>query len=680
VQRTSRKSLQLIGVLALIALALCGYGFFLADPGSVATAYSDFGPYFLARKQELWNSLQAGHGMPFWQDDQLSGGPAYSNPQAQYLNPLHILFWLMPAARALAPTAFLMLLAAGVSMWILGGALRLRFWPRLLAASALLFSPKYLLAVYAGWLAYVPTMALLPLLYAGILYNLRKPTPRRLALTAIAGGLCLVSGMAQLVYYSLYFIAALVLIDRKLHRIWWLVLAGALGVGVAAHQLVPFLAERTLYLRQHVTYAQFLAGHYPARSLLTLIAPRDGLEIWEDSAHFGYAALFFALLAMVRRRPWAMTFGAFLLATLLFGLDTPALRFFYEWLPGMQLFRLPARVLFIGAIFCAVLAGLGAQRLPRWVCALGILAITTQGAIGARKLFAHRQPEAIDPHPDYAPLIAGSDHRIATAGRTLLIPGWAASLNVQLISGYDPLALRTYQRYFQLLQRNLPGEPVNHGVWTDLGSVARWDLFDQLGVRFVLAPASSKAPPRLQFVQTFEKQPELAMYSGVFHRDISVWRNPGELPRARLMEAVLRVPTEDHAADALQGLDAVKAAVIESEGEPASAPLEAGEVVQIVEQHPGAFELSAHASRSRLLLIAEPWHPGWLATLDGKATKVEKADVALMGVEVPAGEHRVTLKFRPLFLWPSVLLSALSLLVCLALIMRPDPVKRPLPF
>ena len=41
------------------------------------------------------------------------------------------------------------------------------------------------------------------------------------------------------------------------------------GVGVAALQLFPFLAERSLYLRQHVTYSQFLAGHYPLSSLLT---------------------------------------------------------------------------------------------------------------------------------------------------------------------------------------------------------------------------------------------------------------------------------------------------------------------------------------------------------------------------------------------------------------------------
>ena len=46
----------------------------------------------------LWRSLQAGHGIPFWRSDRLSGNTALTNPQSLHTCPLHFLFlvrWLV---------------------------------------------------------------------------------------------------------------------------------------------------------------------------------------------------------------------------------------------------------------------------------------------------------------------------------------------------------------------------------------------------------------------------------------------------------------------------------------------------------------------------------------------------------------------------------------------------------
>jgi Bacterial membrane protein YfhO len=665
---------RLAGPATILALALAGYGFLLLHPGSVATAHSDLATFHLVRKQALFDSLRSGHGVPLWQENQLSGGPAFTDPTALYLMPLHVLFWMLPAARAMAPTIWLLLLTAGLATWVLAGELGLTFWPRLLAASAMLFSPKLLLAAYAGWLAYLPTMALLPLFFAAILRLTKEPTARHAAWAAAAGALCLVSGMTQLVYFALFFIAALVLAGRKASaRVFaWLGVAAALAFGLAAHQLVPLLAERKLFLRQELSYAQFLAGHGQARSLLTLLWPdalgaqagNVGLELWEDSAHFGFAALLLSLVALWRRRKPALLFGAFLLVTLLFGLDSPVLRAAHAWLPGLSLFRVPSRVLFLGAMFCACLAGLGLEGLPRWAGPVAVLLVAGQGVFEARRLFSRSQPEALDPHPDYAQLIAGDDHRVASAGRAALNAGWAASLHVQIISGYEPLSLRHYQRYFELLRHNGIA-PVAPSVWTDLDAVARWDLLDELGVRWVVAEASAKAPPRLQLAQTFPRQPELFFYRGLFHQDLAVYRNPGEQPRARLIGEVVQAAGEDAAVRALQHLDASRTAVVEGAFKGAGTPLLPEEKALLDRFRPGQLAISTHAVAPRLLLVSEVWHPGWRATIDGQAAPVLKADVALMGVAVPAGSHEVGLRFQPLYLWPSVLLSALSVLGCL---------------
>ncbi|HEX4384455.1 MAG TPA: hypothetical protein VH083_15945, partial [Myxococcales bacterium] len=647
---------RLLGPALLVALALAGHSFLLLRPGSVATPHSDLAPFHLVRKQALYDSLRAGHGVPLWQEDQLSGGPSFTDPQAQFFMPLDALFWVLPPARAMAPTCWLILLCAGLGIWVLAGEIGLSFWPRLGAASAMLFSPKLLLAVYAGWLAYLPTMALLPFFFAAILRLSREPRARNAAWAALAGGLCLSSGMAQLVYYALFFAAALVLArGRPPARLaGWLTAAAALGFGLAAFQLVPFLAEHRLFHRQELAYAEFLGGHGSARALLTLIWPdalgaqprTRALELWEDSAHFGYAALALAALSLWRPRQPARLFAGCLLVALLFGLDSPVLRAAHAWLPGVSLFRVPSRILFVGGIFCACLAGLGLEKLPRWCAVAAIALMAGQGAFESHRLFAHSQPEALEPHPDYAQLISGADHRVASAGRNALIVGWAASLRVRLISGYEPLSLRHYQRYFELLRRNSAalGPP---NVWTDLDGIARWDLLDQLGVRWVVAEAQARPPAHLELVRTFPAQPELFFYSGVFHRDLAVYRNPAELPPARLMGEVTAVADEDAAVAALRRLDARRTAVVEGQA-PADAPLEQGETASVESFRPGALAIVARAARERLLLVSEVWHPGWSATLDGQPASILKADVALMGVVVPAGEHRVSLRFRPL--------------------------------
>jgi Bacterial membrane protein YfhO len=48
-----------------------------------------------------------------------------------------------------------------------------------------------------------------------------------------------------------------------------------------------------------------------------------------------------------------------------------------------------------------------------------------------------------------------------------------------------------------------------------------------------------------------------------------------------------------------------------------------------------------------VLVISQYFYPGWQATVDGHAAPVEQTDAVLQGVTVPAGSHRVVLRFLP---------------------------------
>jgi uncharacterized membrane protein YfhO len=47
-----------------------------------------------------------------------------------------------------------------------------------------------------------------------------------------------------------------------------------------------------------------------------------------------------------------------------------------------------------------------------------------------------------------------------------------------------------------------------------------------------------------------------------------------------------------------------------------------------------------------LLVLSEIWHPYWSARVDGRPAEVLQVDLALRGVPVPGGRHRVELEFR----------------------------------
>ena len=672
-----------VAIAALGLLALAGYGSWLWQPGAVATPHSDLVAFHLGLKQALFDSVHAGRGLPFWRADQLGGAPAFTDPQAQFLFPLHFLFWLLPPARALGPTLFLQLLAAALCTWALGGALRLSPWPRLFMGAAALFSSKAILAAYAGWLAYLSTVALLPLLFAVVIETVERPRLVLAPLAALVGALCILSGMAQLLYYSLFFLAALTALKPGRRSLGVLSLSALLALGLSAHWLLPFLSEAPLYARGPLDYPLFLSGHGSARQLLTLLWPdalgtplRDAsVELWEDSAHFGFAALALAAVGIAQcgRRRWAATFTGLFAAALLLSFDSPLLRFLFAHLPGMDRFRIPSRLLFLAALFGLCLAGFGLERVlalctGRRAAALGLAAVllaSVEGVAQQRRYFARAEPSALLPQPAWTGAIEPGVFRTAPLLRSTIVPGWAPALGLQLASGYNPLTLSHYQRYLNLMQTGeVQPPPYDGNNWSDLERIARPDLLDALSVRYVVAPLSLhlRAP-----LSTWPAQPVFVFYQGMRTRDLGVYRNPGELPRARWVATVIAVHDEDEAARELRRADARSTAVVVGPGPRADPPPSAEEVVRLDGWRPGALAISTASARERFLLIGEVWHPGWAATVDGAPAPLLRADVALLGLMVPAGAHRVALRFTPLHWRLGLAISAASAALLLAL-------------
>lgn len=705
--RAHRIQDWLFALLLIVSLAFIGYGFLL-KPGSVPySPYSDIVSYHLAAKEVLFRSIQAGQGLPYWRADQLSGGPAFTSPNALYTYPLHGLFYLFPPAAVMGWTIWLHLVTGACVFYWVGQSLGLSRWPRLLMAVAALFNFKVLMAVYAGWLSVLPSLTFPPLLFAAFFRLVKCPTPKSALALAAVGGLCLHGGQIQLVYYSGLFLVAYALVAfghswragryQEMRRTaGWLTASGVLAIGMAAYLLVPLVAEMPLVSRGLASKEFFFSFHSLGwRHLQTFFHPEalgspldgsyPGIELWEDVAYFGLFPLLLAFLGGIlgwRRSPTRFLVVSFAVSVLI-SLDTPIVRFLYEFFPGFQTFRLPGRMLFLTACFGIALAGIGLEELLArlrgesgrpWRSVLAavamILVIAGEGIFYAYRYLDTIPQADVAPATNYGQLLALDPtlFRVAPVGPYTIPYGWAATQGLQLISGYEPYNLRHYQKYLLLMQlgRNARIEAAN---WSDFVRVARWDLFDVLNVKYILARKPQDLPPdRFETVAQYQNQPLFVLYSGLHRINVVIYRNKMSLPRIFWVTRVVSAQGEDETIAAIQRHDLRDFAVVQNaERNDEEIPDSPGDRARVIRVSDGNLEVETQNLGDRYLVISEVWHPGWRATLDGRPHSLYRTDLTLMGAWIPAGEHRLVLTFRPLH-WRVALgislISGAAFLIC----------------
>jgi hypothetical protein len=82
---------------------------------------------------------------------------------------------------------------------------------------------------------------------------------------------------------------------------------------------------------------------------------------------------------------------------------------------------------------------------------------------------------------------------------------------------------------------------------------------------------------------------------------------------------------------------------------------------------PGAIdvELDQPAPAGSALIVSENYYPGWSATADGKPATIGRADMTLIGVELPAGARKIELRFssKPYETGKTITLFALMLAI-----------------
>ena len=94
-------------------------------------------------------------------------------------------------------------------------------------------------------------------------------------------------------------------------------------------------------------------------------------------------------------------------------------------------------------------------------------------------------------------------------------------------------------------------------------------------------------------------------------------------------------------------------------------PEEANSKIEITSYQDQKILLLSESDTNRPLVITNVHYPGWRAFIDGKETKIYKADGIFQLIEVPKGSHKIDFKFRPQSFYNGLYISALAAVVTL---------------
>ncbi|QDT27089.1 Bacterial membrane protein YfhO [Gimesia panareensis] len=394
---------NLTAALALLIVAAVCFQTLLVHPtdvlvGTQNRGHNDTTNYFIASKSFQEQSFQQFHEFPYWNPYSLLGMPELGNPQSSMFYPVNWVFFFFSAATTISWVMVLHHWLAGCGAYLLARKYQLSFFSALLSGIIFLAAPYFAAKTGEGHFTAVTQIAWFPWILYG--YELlREGSRKAVPLLVIAISLAFFCGHVQELYFLLLFLSASLVVEAvlawvgrkslnesetvetsppvsggKLLKDWGM--AGLLTLGLVAIDLIPiFIFTRQAVRTGGIDLTALNDGSLSLTSLLQLLDPfvwggpekyaGPGFYYWEAVCSFGCLPLFLAILGVVSAysqrtviRLTLIGLAAFLLS---FGPNLPFYAVVHQIIPGISMFRIPGRLIWICSLAVALLAGFGSE-------------------------------------------------------------------------------------------------------------------------------------------------------------------------------------------------------------------------------------------------------------------------------------------------------------------------------
>jgi hypothetical protein len=637
---------------AFAALPFVALGVLLAPyvwpPDSAANALDVVG-YHAPQVELLARGLRQEGGPPRWNPLDFAGIPHVADPQAGLYEPAHWLLALSPSLRSFGWLIVVVSALGALGFLRLARALGCGWPAAAVGATCFALGGSVLFRLVAlGHLGMAP-VALLPWALLGIERCAEQASIHRcVVLSGVVAWMAVSMHPQLLVYTALFLTAAGLAAAYRSRRPFRTVgVLGAVGIAAAALSAVHWLPAWAL--------AGEFARAVPALADPTFLAPQvvptpavllPGSAAPEARFHLGFVASALAIVAVVRARrgPQASQLRFHLCAALgilLAGAHLSAAAF-GAW------FRHPERVWIIGIVPVSMLVTLGVQALPgaerarTFAAALAGLALAVELGLGVRPHIRTAPEASIGLWPaGLTPTGVPTDARVAEPLREITMRGMPElgryRHGIESLQGYNPIIP---WRFWVYLYYASDLDPKCFGWATGvLVRRKRQGLLDRLAVTHYLYPPQTPLGP-WRWERAVDPLPRAYLVPGY---ELAV-QDEGDPVAASL--AVLR---------RLEALDPRKTVVLHgdvrealaSAGATGGAALEPFRKVAIRTRDPDRIVMELSTARPAILVLSEPWFPGWRARDGDVDVPVLRANELVRALALAPGSHEIELVFAP---------------------------------
>jgi hypothetical protein len=730
---------------ALAGLALLVFAMFfdtLVAPGTrvLGSPNTDLAHQFLPWRDFGFEELAKGN-LALWNPYIFGGAPFFGGMQSALLYPPNWLFLVLPLPLAANWTIALnaWLLGAFMHLW----ALRRGLHPlaAFTSAALLMFCAPHFLHVYAGHVTNLAAMPWIPLLFLAIdeWFGSRRLGWCLLGMLAVA--MQILAGHPQYVYFTAIAAAGYSLLrlmelsDGRLATAAGLLSLHTGGALLAAVQLFAGMQATSETIRDRPLGYQFASAFsFPPENFLTLVAPGffgDMLTrpywgrwyLWEACLFVGVIGLALAAYGMARVRIAGRTALLVMIpvtALLALGDNTPLFRVLFEWVPFFDRFRGASKFILFTALFLALFAGYGLDRILRdhavpkpaiWMAAAVAVALCA-GAIAVgmtdwgpvvTAVIAKAQtfPDARLNDPAFMP----AAHRAAAQG--LLLAGltlaaaaglalWVrveqravmllAALAVAEVFAFARMHRPTFDgaqivipQLREFLARN-PGEyRILNAAFPNMAISMRasevWGYDPGVTRRYAeLIKWTEGEDPAMatQYAKFDNFHPLLSMLRAKYFiqvKDGAMQIIQAGTPPLRRLELIGSHQVREGRAAILRAMenasfDPRKEVILERQPDPAPVAGETQGRATIVREGTDFIEVDADVASPSVLLVTDAWTPAWRAMpLQGSSQghyDLMPANYALRGVALGRGKHRLRLEYAPWAFRVGTVVSALA--------------------
>lgn len=243
---------------------------------------------------------------------------------------------------------------------------------------------------------------------------------------------------------------------------------------------------------------------------------------------------------------------------------------------------------------------------------------------------------------------------------------------IEDIAGYGSFYPRRYGEYIYLSQygqdAKIPERLSRRISLNQAGS----PLLDVINTKYLLTPATQK--------------PDLPGFSLVYDGKVRIFENRRAFDRVFFVPRYQRAENRKEALSLLRTFshdDFAETVILESKTAlpPFSDASPAKAKISVLSWEADRMRLAVDSPSSGFVVVGDNYHPGWKATVDGKKTRIFRADYILRAVSVKKGKHVIEMVFRPRLalagVWATAAGWPLLLAACGVVLFKGRKRKRP---